>query len=131
MPHPGIMNLSQYATVWKRIGTDLNARPIVSSVAETIRCRWDGSKRNVSGPNGEPIRLDATLFVEAEIRIGSAVTRGTIDDLPGTGQTPERDVYEVVSYEEIPDIRGVHVTRKVGLVKGSDTLSTTGTDPES
>ncbi len=128
MPSNEGMGLVHKAVLWKRVGTDKNSRPIVSSTPEEIECRWDGRSRIVYNAQGEPIAVDATAVVDREIAEGSALVRGKIDDLPGTGQTPVRNVMEVASYDFTDDLRGMETHREIGMVRSADTLPRTGAD---
>lgn len=130
MPFHGVAGLVHKAILWRHVGTDVNARATVSTVAEELNCRWDDTRRTVPGNDGVPIAIDATVTVEIEIPVGSRMSKGSISDLPGTGQTPNRDVFEVMTSEESSDWRGVDVYRQVTLARAGDTLPTQVVDPD-
>jgi hypothetical protein len=129
VPYPGQGNLNQRAVLWRVVGQDGNAQPVVSNVAVGIPCRWDDRRRTVQGPDGTPIAVDATALVDREIAVGSAMWKGDVPDLPDT-QIPDRDVFVVVTYTPEWDWRGVDCTHEVALVKAGNTLPTTGADPD-
>lgn len=124
--------LPHRASLWRRIGTDANSRPVVASEVEGIDCRWDDTQRIVHGTDGQPRTVDATAVVPVDVPIGSAMWRGDPDDLPGTGRTPERDVFEVITTLEEADYYGQNIDlyREVTLVRAGDRLPTTATGPD-
>lgn len=128
MPFHGHAGFVHRATLWPRVGTDRNGRPVVSNSPVGIDCRWDFTRRSVMGTEGVPVSVDATVSVDREIPVGSAMWKGDPNDLPGTGRTPEIDVYEVVTYEQDDDWRGADTYREVTLARTGNSLPTQGAE---
>ena len=123
MPFHGVQGVVHSVVVWLRIGTDRTARPILSDTALELKCRWDSSTKTVLDTQGNSVSIDATISgFSIHIPIGSAVWKGTIDDIPGTSEIPVLDVMEVVTVTDTEDIRGRDTYREATLVRQKDTL---------
>lgn len=135
MPAPEQAGAFQKALIWPAIldakgrpVSDANGQPKVS-VGERppteINVRWDGSRRSVVGPLGQPIAVDATLsHLDRELSIGTAVWQGGLKDLPGTALVPETDLMIVILYNEAPDPKGRFAYREAMLQRFGDALPT-------
>lgn len=123
MPFHGTQARVHKAVVWLRTGIDKNARPVVSATALEIDCRWDDSVRTMVDSQGNSVAIDATISgYDDAIPIGSAVWRGSVEDIPGTAQTPVLDVMEVISITNTDDIRGRNTYREASLMRQKDVL---------
>jgi hypothetical protein len=130
VPFHGQASLVHSAVLWRRIGTDANAQPVVADEPETVPCRWEEGRREVPGPDGGMVSVDATVVLDRPVTPGSVMWKGTTDDLPGTGQTPVLDVFEVVTYEGVPDWRGADTTHEATLARRGNRLPSVGAEPE-
>lgn len=127
MPFHGYANRTDVIVCWPVVGTAANGQPVVSDVAEERECWWDSTTRTVTGPDGEPRAVDATVGgLETELPVGSAVWKGTIEDIPGTGQVPTQDVMRVLTSTEERDVRGRSSAWVVTLYRAKDALGQTG-----
>lgn len=83
--------------------------------------RWEEKRTQSTDPKNTVITIDATVFVDIEIPIGSIMWRGA---LAGWPDAVDPDLKEVSFYNEIPDIKGREVTRTVTLVRYNGQLPT-------
>jgi hypothetical protein len=107
----------QKAVLWQSSGYDdygkyLRLAPIELSV------RWEEGRRQSSSPEDTVIAIDATVFVDREIPIGSIMWKGKQKDLPAS----PTGLKEVVSYKEVPDIKGRVSQRSVSLARYNEQL---------
>lgn len=95
--------LHQRAVLWLRTGFSASGEPTVGAASE-VNCRWEYVTRQVPiGGQQEPVAIDAEVWVAADVPIGSLIWEGELADI-GTGDVD--DVYEVVSFSMVPDIKG-------------------------
>lgn len=126
MPSPSFHARFQPAVLWRRVGTDDNG-PVVSDTAEELEVGWQDGYREVTGPDGQPVSVDATVYGLAdELPVGSAMVKGTIASLEGAGQTPLRQVFRVVVCDKMPDVTGRRFDIEAHLMRSSDRLPAAG-----
>ena len=111
--------LKQYAVLWAVADYDEYGNPTVSAAAE-ISCRWEDGKRDIVGPDGSVIAVDAEVFVDQAIAVNSILWKGRLTALPGT----PTDLKTVVEYSEVPNSKATHYERSVLVNKYSNTLPT-------
>lgn len=103
------------AVVWLRVGSDPAGMPVVEDIGREVECRWDSTHREVTGPDGLPISIDATMMGhELEVPVGSAVFKGQLSDLTGSF-LPTNNVMRVVYANADDDFRGRDTHRECGL----------------
>lgn len=117
------MDLHDSAVLWTAAGTDGYGQPTVDAPAE-IPCRWMYKQKEVVGPNGTPIAIDAQLVVKQAVAVGSIVWEGTLEDLPGTGTdyTPTSGIMKVIGVDRAEDVKGRVMRRTLNLVRYTDSL---------
>lgn len=126
MPFHGYQGRTQWIVYWPRVGTGPTGAPTVSNVAQEYLLRYDAEMRNVLQSDGTVVNLDATVGGWSfKPNVGDAVWRGRLDDLPGTSQLPDSDVYRIVKVDDTPDIRGRSNYRLATLVRAGDFLFAT------
>ncbi len=103
-------SLKQDGTIWPVASFDSHARPRVSS-ATAIKCKLEKVTKNLLNPNGEVIISDAICFVDTTIAVGSIFRLGTVASVP---DTPD-NLFEVVNYNELNDIRNIDTGRWIEL----------------
>lgn len=126
MPFHGYQGRTQWVVYWPRVGTGPTGAPTVSDVAQELQLRFDQTVRNVLQSDGTVVTLDGTAggWTFAPV-VGSAVWKGRLDDLPGTSQLPDSDVYRIVKVDVVPDVRGRSSFREATLVRAGDFLFAT------
>lgn len=114
----------QYAVLWPANGTDGFGQPTVGDPVEldpTKRTgvRWDDHKKMVRDHNGQELSIDATVHVDREIPLGSAMWKGKLADAPSrTGL----NVMEVVNVDTTPDLKLRHTNYVVHLSRYKNNL---------
>ncbi len=104
------------AVVWDKVGNNSHNDPIVSS-GEDVKVRWIKTRREIRDPTGKVIAITVEVNCIREVEVGAIMWKGTLDDLPGTADTPTSDIYEVVTSATIPDERGRINTYELGLMR--------------
>ena len=92
---------TQSVVCWERAGTDEYGEPTVSDPI-SLTVRWERGLAQEIRPSSNPTAIDATLWVDRDLEIGSMVRIGSLLDLPGTAD----EILEVVEMQTIPDIKG-------------------------
>jgi len=108
----------QKAVLWAADGFDDYGEPKVDA-AEQIDCRWENVNREVAGPNGTPIAIEAEVVVDKAVAVGSRMWLGELKDY-----TAADTKLVVVAQREIPDVKARHFRRVCLLARASDTLPT-------
>lgn len=120
---------NQWATVWRRVGTGPDGRPVVSSVAEEVECHWEDRHREATGPEGGSITVDATASglpppfdTKEGLPVGSAMAKGRPSEQLGDGQRPTTNAFKVETFEAVPDWRGRDFDVSAGLSRAADVI---------
>src|SRR5262245_58753561 len=105
------------AVYWPRAGSDRHGRPRYAQPLELL-VRWDFSRRELAGPEGQPVAVDATAVVDCDLALGSRLWPGTLAewDEATTGGRRLEPLY-VLAIRAVPDVKGRVVWRMVGLVR--------------
>lgn len=103
----------QVAVLWEALSTgygiDDQGNPVTTASAPLeIYVRWEAGK-------GEANKQVVKAFVGREIRMGSVMWLGRLIDLP-SDLTTLSNLMQVVSYNEVPDVKGRFKQRTVDLV---------------
>lgn len=118
MPALETTELNQKAVLWAADGYDDHGEPKVDAGVE-IDCRWENVTREVAGPGGTPIAIEAEVVVDRDVAIGSRMWLGELDDYAST----ETKLF-TAAFEKTPDLKGRNYRRVVLLSRASDTLPT-------
>jgi len=110
MPKVTTVGLRQDGAIWAFSSFDSHSRPLVNA-ATAIKCKLEKVTKNQLGPNGEVIISDAICFVDTTITVGSIFRLGTVASIPST---PD-NLFEVMNYNELNDIRNIDTARWVEL----------------
>lgn len=110
MPVPELDYRFQDCTMWPRTGDDRYANPVVGE-AQTLKVRWEDKQLEMIDPKGQPIKIDALLHTVDIIPVGSILL------LSGSSS-----YMEAVAFDNIPDIKGRHYRKTVGLKRYTDRL---------
>jgi len=108
----------QKATYWAA-GTETtdDGRKKVLAATE-ITVRWNNKQSDAIAPEGELIRVDATVVVDRDVEIGSLMWLGEKADWSAS----VGGLNEVVTFSKVPNVKGTRYRRVVGLVRYSDSL---------
>lgn len=120
--------LRQYAIWSAKVSYDRYGMPIRSSPVE-VKCRWETVNQEFLLPDGTVKQIDAWVAVDRAMGLGDTLVLGTLSEYLGTGSSDEGEeevVHEIVTYEEIPAIRGSAVRREVRLARFRSTQPETG-----
>jgi len=97
-------DLPQKAVVWEFTGNyDGNGNPTVSTTPIEVCARWERTKSQQDGPDGQPISIVAIVDVDRYVAPNSRIRQGCLANLP----TPLDNLREVVSVDEVPDIKAI------------------------
>jgi hypothetical protein len=124
MPPFERMDRKQKALLYAKEDDDTHGRAVVSETPEEIGVRWVQRQSEALDPQGATITVDATAHVGQEVEIGSVMWLGGLEDLSGTSLVPESDLFQVVTYTGVPDIKGRNTRREVGLIRFGSSLPT-------
>lgn len=111
MPSPESNDLIHAAVVWAYAKRDRFGNLKLSG-AKQIDCRWKQKVRMATGPDGNPVAIEATVRVPEAIRVGSVMWKGELKDWD---DALKDDLFEVVFYNEADDLKGRDTARSVDL----------------
>lgn len=120
MPSIESQNRFQDTTLWTPSGVDRNGELTVNSPVN-IKTRWDASLTASINETGTPTASNGTVVVDIDVEEGSIMRLGLIADLPNPVTT---GLYEVVSFNKVPDIKGRKFHRTVTLKRYKGQLPT-------
>lgn len=115
MAQPETASLPQKAVLWPANGYDRHGEPQRGSAVE-ISVRWESSKVTTSGAKDEPTAKPITVFVDQDITEQSTMWLGELADLPA-GTADLSDLFIVMSFRKVPDLKGRNYTRSVTLMR--------------
>lgn len=120
MSAPETAGRRQTVVYWQRTGTAPNGRAVLADPVEIAVRIVSGSSESLTA-NSSEVGTQAVVVVDFRPPIGSSMWAGTLADWLATGSgDPTSVVWEVSSFDEIPDVRCRNFYRKVGLIrKGS------------
>lgn len=133
MPPVSRASLHQRALLWRVPSsgprTDADGELILTDDEPTeIRCRWESQLvEAVSSAlaGGNTVAYQAVAVVDRDVPVGSLLFNGSEDDYFGTGTAgPEEtnEMYQVVSFDRIPDVKGRSFRRVCGLARFKDRM---------
>lgn len=117
-------DLCDYACLWPATGFGPDGQPTVSQTHTVVPVRWVTSRRQSISLQGQPIAVDAQVATNLPVPIGSRLYLIPDEGLVGTGTFESDDdaLYEVVSFKDAKDIKGVFVRRELSCMRSTDTL---------
>lgn len=114
MPQPESDLQFQKAVLWEPTGTDANGNPTyVDATYSEINVRFTRRKQLSFSTQGAPLGIISELRVDQSIAIHSRIWLGKKQNLPSDLTTVQ--LYEVVDYSEVPDIKAEEFSRRVVL----------------
>ena len=117
MPHQETTSRHQKAVLWAANGTDDNGDVEVDAAVE-IDVRWEEKRTETLDPAGNTIAADATVVVNQDIAVGSIMWPGELEDVAD----PPVDLWQVIDFNKIPDVKGRAQRRTVMLMRHSNEL---------
>lgn len=135
MPRPEKSHRRQDALYWAYTGDDDNGDPLRDEEFTELKVRWEWGRKETVDAKGVVIAVDATVVVDREVPIYSFFWKGSVEDLaellPGTGRidrtdVPTDDIMQVMTYKEVPDVKGRIARREVGLQRYSSRMPEAG-----
>lgn len=105
----------QKAVLWELVGYDGYGDPVFGDPTE-LDVRWEDDRKEIVGPNGRVIAVDATVVVDREIALDSRMWKGNLLDVP----SPITDPMLVVANHVTPDIKNRNTRRTVMLSRMSN-----------
>lgn len=102
--------LTEKAAVWELSHFNAHGNPVVLAAVE-IDSRWEIRRRSSINDIGEAIATHAEVMVDRELKLNSLIRRGELADVP----SPPDNLYEVIDYWEVPDVKGEEIQRNVTL----------------
>lgn len=109
--------LHQKAVLWSNTGKN-NYGEVTVGTATEINVRWEETQSDITDANGQTVAVTAEVAVDREITVGSIMWEGAEADLPDA----PTNLKQVLSYQEVPDIKGRTFRRIVLLGKYGNTL---------
>lgn len=108
----------QKAVLWAVSTTPTGFGRYKLSAAVELDVRWSERKHETTNVQGTTIIADVAVVVNQAVTVGSVMWKGLKKDLP----TSPTNLYEVVAYNEVPDIKGRGFRRTVSLQRWGDEL---------
>jgi hypothetical protein len=113
MPPLEQMDCPHKAVMWPKSAVDAYGEVKIGAGVE-LRVRWEGRRRQSADPNGNPIIIEADVKVLQEVKVGSLMWKGKLDDYASANK-PE--LMEVVGHDPVDDLHGRVTERWVQLTK--------------
>lgn len=110
----------QYAVLWTRAGYNREGMPRVNTGTE-LKVRWENDAVQIQRLLDTPIKVDAFVVVNIDVTIDSIMWQGQLKNLPSP-VTSVDDLYKVVAFKKIPDVKGRKYRRVAMLQRYGQTL---------
>ena len=117
MPSQETTSRHQKAVYWEANGFDDNGEPKVDAAVDLV-VRWEQKRGEALNAQGNTIASDATVVVNRDIVVGSIMWLGILDDVA----SPPVDLWQVIDFSRIPDVKGRVDRRVVLLMRYSNEL---------
>ena len=126
MPPLETGDLCEYAALWELDGFSRDGRATVSDTFVVIPVRWVTGRKQSVDSQGQPVAIDAQVATNRRVPIGSRLHLIPDAGLVGTGTFESDDdaLYEVVSYKDARDVKGIFVRRELSCARSADALPT-------
>lgn len=122
MSTPETSDRHEFAVVWAPAGfSGTGDKRVSAGVEKSVRWESEPSFGSSRSQKGSETEADAKIVVGEDIEVGSIVWEGKSADLP-TPVTDVTDLYEVVNFRKVPDVKGRQHRRFCLLKKWSDQL---------
>lgn len=121
---PPIETAARCQTVmyWPYQGEDNYGEPLYGTGRE-VTVRWTDVHRSVRDAKGNLVSVDAEIVTDFALTVGDFLWKGSQSEWVGTGSgSVIEDVMQVVSYDEIPDLKNRFIRRESNLGKYQGTL---------
>jgi len=123
MPRPETVSRKQKAIYWAPLTTSTSSgRKKVSATKVELKVRWVPRQSDALDAQGETIRLDVRVKLNQDVAIGGLMWLGALTALP----TTVTNLFEVVSFDSTPNLKGKSYDRWAGLQRYSNALPPTG-----
>jgi hypothetical protein len=123
MPDVEVSQLNQDAVLWMAIGRDIYGQPVVSNEPRQLKVQWNNVRQEALDAKGNTISIDAIVVTDVDIKVGSVMWLGKIDDLVGTSPAqPVQDAMQVQTFNATLDLKGRATRRTAKLMRFRDTL---------
>ena len=127
MPAVETMDRNDAALLWVRVGRTRRGEPKVAPLValdprDGTGVRWVEKNSTLQRPDGTTVTATVRVIVDRPIPLYSVMWKGRVDDLPGSADFPEGDLFQVVRYAETRDLKGVpeNTRRSVDLAPFHD-----------
>ena len=112
-------SLHQTAVLWELSSYDSKGEPTVSA-PEEISVRWEYVSALILSDVDAPVPRNGEVWLDQAVTPGSILWKGCLEDLPD----PATDLYEVIQYDEVPDVKGRFVERIATVRRYRNSLPT-------
>jgi hypothetical protein len=104
---------------WEAAGVDDYGKTVVTSPI-ALKVRWETTYREVLTKEGARVTADMVIHTSRPLLVNSIVWRGKSGSLPAE----PTDLFEVLFYEETPDLKNRWINRVVYCRRYADSLPT-------
>lgn len=115
MPAPETSDLYQKAVLWEREGYGDDGQPTLGE-PEELDVRWLKKSAQMRDKDGNLIGVDVTVRAAQEIKLGSVMVEGTLENWQDVGSGGgESELMEVVATSIVPDLKARETSYRYGL----------------
>jgi hypothetical protein len=124
MPAFETMDRPQTVTYWAKTGNSDLGLPVVGSPIELL-VQFDDAASEALDPKGNVVTVNATVFSNRPLIIGSLVRYGTLSDWQGTGSSEQpTNLLQIISEDITDDLKGRNKVYFYKLMRFNDSLPT-------
>lgn len=125
MPAFETMDRVHTAVLWPATGKNELGQYVVGSPVQDIKVQWDDRRNEMLDNQGNVVSVDATVFSNRDIPMGSIMRKGSYSDWMGTGSGADlTDLMQVKMVQITDDLKGRNRVYFYGLMRYTDTLPT-------
>lgn len=107
--------------IWEALDTRDNYGEVRVKAPREILVRWVDDTSEVVDPNGNTVRIDATMATAEPVSIGTIVFKGNLSEC--NNRAPQL-LMQVIIPNEQDDLKGRHTRREYKMMRYRDSLPT-------
>lgn len=114
MPSVSVASCVHNAVVWPFLDVNQDNEPLFSA-PEDIKVRWEKKRLQRIADDGNIGVTVASVLVSREVVVGSLMREGKLEDLPESPTEVPSNLFEVMDYDEVPNVKHRDPARSVRL----------------
>ena len=124
MPPLEVMDCTDKAVMWPIVSHDRYGEPVIDKTSpQEISVRWNWVHRVEVSPDNKPLTIDATCGTTFQLREGTLLWYGALEDYSNDAVTADNPIMVVLSRSMSKDVKGRNARYEFNLAKYHKTMA--------